>query len=81
MLPVRYDQCDLLLYQSTIRCTKEGVWTDEFTMCRRIEGSCSTPPDLNSVEYSCDEGLDVGKGPKTLSHISADYRSSIYGDY
>uniref|UniRef100_A0A8C9ZJF3 Pappalysin 2 n=1 Tax=Sander lucioperca TaxID=283035 RepID=A0A8C9ZJF3_SANLU len=44
-----------------IRCTKEGEWTAEFTMCSEIKGSCSLPPELNSVEYSCDQGMDVGE--------------------
>uniref|UniRef100_A0A3P8SDJ0 Pappalysin 2 n=1 Tax=Amphiprion percula TaxID=161767 RepID=A0A3P8SDJ0_AMPPE len=47
--------------QSEIRCTKDGQWTAEFTMCSKLQGSCSTPPDLNSVEYSCDQGMDVGE--------------------
>uniref|UniRef100_A0A4W6BSM2 Pappalysin 2 n=1 Tax=Lates calcarifer TaxID=8187 RepID=A0A4W6BSM2_LATCA len=42
--------------QSEIRCTKDGKWTADFTMCSGLQGSCSAPPDLNSVEYSCDQG-------------------------
>lgn len=30
-------------------------------MCKKIEGSCQPPLDLNRVEYVCDEGFDVGK--------------------
>uniref|UniRef100_A0A3Q0QS71 Pappalysin 2 n=1 Tax=Amphilophus citrinellus TaxID=61819 RepID=A0A3Q0QS71_AMPCI len=44
-----------------IRCTKDGEWTAEFTMCPNLQGSCSAPPDLNSVEYSCDHGMAVGE--------------------
>lgn len=47
--------------QREIRCNKEGKWTAEFNMCSRVQGSCSPPPDLNSVEYSCDQGTDVGE--------------------
>uniref|UniRef100_A0A3B5A2A3 Pappalysin 2 n=1 Tax=Stegastes partitus TaxID=144197 RepID=A0A3B5A2A3_9TELE len=48
-------------HTSEIRCTKDGEWTAQFTMCSKLQGSCSTPPDLNSVEYSCDQGMDVGE--------------------
>uniref|UniRef100_H3C6N9 Pappalysin 2 n=1 Tax=Tetraodon nigroviridis TaxID=99883 RepID=H3C6N9_TETNG len=44
-----------------IRCNKDGKWTAEFSMCSGIQGSCPPPPpDLNSVEYSCEQGTDVG---------------------
>uniref|UniRef100_A0A673G2A6 Pappalysin-2-like n=1 Tax=Sinocyclocheilus rhinocerous TaxID=307959 RepID=A0A673G2A6_9TELE len=43
-----------------IRCTKDGKWTEDFTMCKKIEGPCQPPLDLNLVEYSCEEGFDVG---------------------
>ncbi|KTF92531.1 hypothetical protein cypCar_00036778 [Cyprinus carpio] len=45
---------------SSIRCTKDGKWTEDFTMCKKIEGSCQSPLDLNLVEYSCEDGFDVG---------------------
>lgn len=47
--------------QRVIRCTKEGDWSAEFTMCSTLQGSCSPPADLNSVEYSCDPRTDVGE--------------------
>uniref|UniRef100_A0A672KPR9 Pappalysin 2 n=1 Tax=Sinocyclocheilus grahami TaxID=75366 RepID=A0A672KPR9_SINGR len=50
----------LLSLQSSIRCTKDGKWTEDFTMCKKIEGPCQPPLDLNLVEYSCEEGFDVG---------------------
>ncbi|TMS09610.1 Pappalysin-2 [Larimichthys crocea] len=53
-------QCPDATESSEIRCTKDGVWTAEFTMCSKLQGSCSPPPHLNSVEYSCDQGMDVG---------------------
>ncbi|XP_031143549.1 pappalysin-2 [Sander lucioperca] len=53
-------QCPGATENREIRCTKEGEWTAEFTMCSEIKGSCSLPPELNSVEYSCDQGMDVG---------------------
>ncbi|KAM6918678.1 pappalysin-2 [Xenentodon cancila] len=43
-----------------IRCTKDGKWTGEFTMCSSLQETCASPLDLNSVEYSCDQGLDIG---------------------
>ncbi|XP_066548801.1 pappalysin-2 [Amia ocellicauda] len=43
-----------------IRCTKDGTWTEEFTMCRKLHGSCAPPPDINLVEYSCESGYSVG---------------------
>uniref|UniRef100_A0A3Q3MW81 Pappalysin 2 n=1 Tax=Labrus bergylta TaxID=56723 RepID=A0A3Q3MW81_9LABR len=51
----------MLIYLNEIRCSKDGKWTAEFHMCSRLKGSCSPPPDLNSVEYSCDQGMDVGE--------------------
>ncbi|XP_064197731.1 pappalysin-2 [Anguilla rostrata] len=52
--------CPDLAEKQTIRCSKDGSWTEEFEMCRRLQGSCPPPPDLNLVEYTCDEGLAVG---------------------
>ncbi|XP_076828238.1 pappalysin-2 [Brachyhypopomus gauderio] len=46
--------------RSTIRCTKDGRWTEDFSMCKKIEGSCPTLGELNHVEYTCDEGFGVG---------------------
>lgn len=56
--------------QREIRCNKDGKWTAEFSMCSGIQGSCPPPPpELNSVEYSCDQGTDVGeRTPKLQSH-------------
>lgn len=51
----------VLFGQIEIRCTKVGEWTAEFSMCSELVGSCSPPADLNSVEYSCDQGRDVGE--------------------
>ncbi|XP_051556019.1 pappalysin-2-like [Myxocyprinus asiaticus] len=53
-------QCPDITEMSSIRCTKDGRWTEDFTMCKKIEGSCQAPLDLNLVEYICDEGFDVG---------------------
>ncbi|XP_062849988.1 pappalysin-2 [Trichomycterus rosablanca] len=44
----------------TIRCTKDGQWSEEFSMCKTMEGSCQAPPELNMVEYICDEVYSVG---------------------
>ncbi|MBN3318689.1 PAPP2 protein, partial [Atractosteus spatula] len=44
----------------TIRCTKDGTWTEVFKMCRKLQGACAPPPDVNLVEYSCEEGYNVG---------------------
>ncbi|XP_005937051.1 pappalysin-2 [Haplochromis burtoni] len=53
-------QCSDTTKNIEIRCTKDGEWTAEFVMCPNLQGSCSAPPDLNSVEYSCDHGMAVG---------------------
>uniref|UniRef100_A0A673IPZ2 Pappalysin-2-like n=1 Tax=Sinocyclocheilus rhinocerous TaxID=307959 RepID=A0A673IPZ2_9TELE len=50
-----------LSLQSSIRCTRDGKWTEDFTMCKKIEGPCQPPLDLNLVEYSCEDGFDVGE--------------------
>ncbi|XP_063074989.1 pappalysin-2 isoform X2 [Engraulis encrasicolus] len=44
----------------SIRCTKDGRWTEEFRMCKNIDGDCLPPPDINLVEYMCDEGFGIG---------------------
>lgn len=51
----------VLFCQIEIRCTKVGEWTAEFSMCSKLLGLCSPPPNLNSVEYNCDQGRDVGE--------------------
>ncbi|KAA0719365.1 Pappalysin-2 [Triplophysa tibetana] len=53
-------QCPDPTEKSSIRCTKDGRWTEEFSMCKTIVGSCQPPLDLNRVEYICDEGFDLG---------------------
>uniref|UniRef100_A0A8C2AQ58 Pappalysin 2 n=1 Tax=Cyprinus carpio TaxID=7962 RepID=A0A8C2AQ58_CYPCA len=53
-------QCPDPTERVSIRCTKDGKWTEDFTMCKKIEGSCQPPLDLNLVEYSCEDGFDVG---------------------
>ncbi|XP_066537403.1 pappalysin-2 [Hoplias malabaricus] len=44
----------------TIRCTKDGRWTEDFSMCKKMEGTCQAPAELHSVEYTCDDGHGVG---------------------
>ncbi|XP_061653811.1 pappalysin-2 isoform X1 [Phyllopteryx taeniolatus] len=53
-------QCPDAKENSVIRCTKDGEWTAQFTMCSKLQGSCSSPTDQNSVVYSCVEGMDIG---------------------
>ncbi|KAJ8011954.1 hypothetical protein DPEC_G00063680 [Dallia pectoralis] len=53
-------QCPRVTENLTIRCTKEGKWTEEFTMCRRLDGSCPPPPDVDHIQYACDQGVGVG---------------------
>ncbi|XP_055739245.1 pappalysin-2-like isoform X1 [Salvelinus fontinalis] len=52
--------CPTTSENHTIRCTKDGRWTEEFTMCTRLAGSCPPPPDVNQVQFACDEGFNVG---------------------
>ncbi|CAB1326199.1 unnamed protein product, partial [Coregonus sp. 'balchen'] len=53
-------QCPHASENHTIRCTKDGEWTEEFTMCTRLNEACPPPPDVNQVQYACDEGFSVG---------------------
>uniref|UniRef100_A0A672PEY5 Pappalysin 2 n=1 Tax=Sinocyclocheilus grahami TaxID=75366 RepID=A0A672PEY5_SINGR len=53
-------QCPDSTERVFIRCTKDGKWTEDFIMCKKIEGPCQPPLDLNLVEYSCEDGFDVG---------------------
>nr|XP_034979470.1 pappalysin-2 [Zootoca vivipara] len=43
-----------------ILCTKDGLWTEEFKLCEDLQGECSPPEELNSVEYKCEEGYGIG---------------------
>ncbi|KAF3698917.1 Pappalysin-2 [Channa argus] len=72
-------QCLNTTEKSEIRCTKDGEWTAEFSMCPRIQGSCSLPPDVNSVEYSCDQGTDVGAVcyPTCIVALDMDLRDPV----
>lgn len=47
--------------QHSIRCTKDGRWTEEFHMCKNIEGECLPPPDINLVEHMCYDGFSIGQ--------------------
>ncbi|XP_019386125.1 PREDICTED: pappalysin-2 [Crocodylus porosus] len=43
-----------------ILCTKEGLWTEEFKLCENLQGNCPPPPELNFVEYKCEQGYGIG---------------------
>ncbi|CAJ1071461.1 pappalysin-2 [Xyrichtys novacula] len=72
-------QCPDTTENSEIRCSKDGKWTAEFTMCSKLQGSCPSPPDLNSVEYSCDQGMDVGAvcHPTCIVTLDMDLRDPV----
>nr|XP_046265023.1 pappalysin-2 [Scatophagus argus] len=72
-------QCPDAKENHEIRCTKDGEWTGEFTMCSKLKGSCSLPPNLNSVEYSCDQGRDVGSVcyPTCVVALDMDLRDPV----
>ncbi|XP_030016505.1 pappalysin-2-like [Sphaeramia orbicularis] len=72
-------QCPDPAENSVIRCTKDGVWTASFSMCSRLQGSCSPPPDLHSVEYSCDQGTAVGAVcfPTCIVSLDMDLRDPV----
>ncbi|XP_011359585.1 pappalysin-2 [Pteropus vampyrus] len=58
-------QCMLSCHQESerlpTRCTKEGLWTEEFRLCEKMQGECPPPPSgLNSVEYKCEQGFGIG---------------------
>uniref|UniRef100_A0A8C5X7M1 Pappalysin 2 n=1 Tax=Malurus cyaneus samueli TaxID=2593467 RepID=A0A8C5X7M1_9PASS len=44
-----------------IVCTKEGLWTEEFKLCESLRGTCPPPPELNFVEYKCEQGHGIGE--------------------
>lgn len=52
-----------LVLQVPILCTKDGLWTEEFKLCDDLQGECSPPQELNSVEYKCEQGYGIGKSP------------------
>ncbi|XP_069793627.1 pappalysin-2 isoform X3 [Narcine bancroftii] len=60
-----YDShCIITCYDRTkkgpIHCTKDGTWTEEFTLCDHVHGDCIPPPELNLVEYHCANGHGIG---------------------
>ncbi|KAK2813503.1 hypothetical protein Q5P01_000787 [Channa striata] len=72
-------QCQNTTENTEISCTKNGKWTAEFSMCPRLQGSCSAPPDANSVEYSCDQGTDIGAVcyPTCIVALDMDLRDPV----
>ncbi|KAI5103983.1 pappalysin-2 isoform X1, partial [Silurus meridionalis] len=52
--------CPIPTDRLSIRCTKDGQWTEDFKMCKTMGGLCQAPLDLNMVEYTCDEGYGIG---------------------
>ncbi|XP_043941906.1 pappalysin-2 [Protopterus annectens] len=53
--------CDNQWDATPIYCTEDGTWSDEFILCENLEGQeCIPPPEVNFVEYSCEEGYEVG---------------------
>ncbi|XP_061746548.1 pappalysin-2-like [Nerophis ophidion] len=53
-------QCPQPAEHSVIKCSKDGKWTENFSMCSNIQGFCSSPPQLHHVQYLCSEGTHVG---------------------
>lgn len=44
---------------------KEGLWSEEFKLCEKLQGECPPPPaELNFVEYKCEQGYGIGKFKK-----------------
>lgn len=54
-------------WQVPIICTKEGLWTEEFKLCESLRGTCPPPPELNFVEYKCEQGHGIGEGKWKLN--------------
>ncbi|NXX33972.1 PAPP2 protein, partial [Nicator chloris] len=52
--------CEQQGQQVPIVCTKEGLWTEEFKLCESLRGTCPPPPELNFVEYKCEQGHGIG---------------------
>ncbi|XP_035753962.1 pappalysin-2 [Egretta garzetta] len=52
--------CEPQGQQVPIVCTKEGLWTEEFKLCESLRGTCPPPPELNFVEYKCEQGYSIG---------------------
>ena len=59
--------CSPSVLQVPIICTKEGLWTEEFKLCESLRGTCSPPPELNFVEYKCEQGHGIGEGRQRLN--------------
>uniref|UniRef100_A0A8D2L726 Pappalysin 2 n=1 Tax=Varanus komodoensis TaxID=61221 RepID=A0A8D2L726_VARKO len=52
--------CGLQSMKPAILCTKDGLWSEEFKLCEELQGECSPPEELNSVEYKCEQGYGIG---------------------
>ncbi|XP_009891246.1 PREDICTED: pappalysin-2 [Charadrius vociferus] len=52
--------CEPQGQQVPIICTKEGLWTEEFKLCESLRGTCPAPPELNFLEYKCEQGHGIG---------------------
>lgn len=59
--------CSPSALQVPIVCTKEGLWTEEFKLCESLWGTCLPPPELNFVEYKCEQGYGIGEGREKLN--------------
>lgn len=59
--------CSPSALQVPIICTKEGLWTEEFKLCESLQGTCPPPPELNFLEYKCDQGHGIGEGRGKLN--------------
>ncbi|XP_061490162.1 pappalysin-2 isoform X2 [Rhineura floridana] len=52
--------CSSQTKKAPILCTKDGLWTEEFKLCEDLQGECSPPQELNSVEYKCKQSYGIG---------------------
>ncbi|XP_069593904.1 pappalysin-2 [Ranitomeya imitator] len=47
-------------YTMSTVCSKDGTWTEKFSLCKDLTGTCPPPPEVNGIHYICDHGHAIG---------------------
>uniref|UniRef100_A0A8C5WE45 Pappalysin 2 n=1 Tax=Leptobrachium leishanense TaxID=445787 RepID=A0A8C5WE45_9ANUR len=55
-------KCTLYCGSQTVStvCSKDGTWTEKLSLCEGLQGTCSPPPEINTIHYVCKNGHGIG---------------------
>eukprot|EP00079_Xenopus_tropicalis_P008425 XP_002931515.3 PREDICTED: pappalysin-2 [Xenopus tropicalis] len=55
-------KCTLYCGSHTVStvCSKDGSWTEKLSLCEGLQGTCIPPPEMNHIQYTCDNGHSIG---------------------